>query len=156
MFLTIKMKRSITAAITAFLILVLNASAIIAGTKSTDQTSSKAAANEDVYIPKDLDDCFVQLERILQPTDIDKMKVGSEKDMIQYHRSLGMWMRNNWGLWSGSRLKQYFNNLGIHHPDDMSGIILDSFWRHLHGQPIRLEEQIKYYHNYWNKELQGK
>jgi hypothetical protein len=38
---------------------------------------------------------------------------------------------------------------GIFHPDDMSGIILDSFWRHLHSQPIKLEEQTAYYQEYW-------
>ena len=71
--------------------------------------------------------------------------------MIRYHRTIGMWMRNNWGLWRGSRLKQYFNNLGVNHPDDMSAIILTSFWRHLHKQPIKLEEQIKVCQDYWAK-----
>lgn len=32
------------------------------------------------------------------------VKEGSEQDMIRYHMGLGMWMRNNWGLWGGSRL----------------------------------------------------
>ena len=60
-------------------------------------------------------------------------------------------MRNNWALWKGSELSRWFNEKGIHHPDDMSGIIFDSFWRHLNNQPLKLEEQIKYYQDYWKK-----
>lgn len=150
------MKILTIAALTTFLILGLNHPATYAGTEGAKQSLSDLKSEEKVYIPKDLEDCFVQLEKILQQADLEKIKVDPEKDMILYHRSLGMWMRNNWGLWSGSRLKLYFNNLGIHHPDDMSGIILDSFWRHIHGQPIRLEEQIKSYQDYWKKENQSK
>jgi len=104
-----------------------------------------------VYIPKDLEDCFQELKSMLHPSLIQEMKSGSERDMVKYHLGLGMWVRNNWGLWKGSRLKDYFNGLGIFHPDDMSGIILDSFWRHLNNSPINLQEQIKYYQEYWKK-----
>lgn len=104
-----------------------------------------------IYIPKDLDDCFKELKKRLSPELIEEMKTGTENDMNKYHHGLGMWMRNNWGLWSNSRLKKYFNDLGIRHPDDMSGIILTSFWRYLNDKPIKLQEQIKYYQDYWKK-----
>jgi hypothetical protein len=104
-----------------------------------------------VYIPENLDDCFKELNKMLEVELIKEMKTGKEDEMSKYHRGLGMWMRNNWGLWKGSRLKKYFNDLGINHPDDMSGIILTSFWRNLNNQPIKLEEQIKYYQEYWKK-----
>lgn len=105
----------------------------------------------DVYIPKDLDDCFAELRRILPEKTVEAMKTGSEDDMVLYHHGLGTWLRNNWGLWKGSRLSKWFNEKGIRHADDMSGIILDSFWRHLNGQPIKLDEQIKHYQDYWKK-----
>ena len=104
------------------------------------------------YVPEDLDDCFTQLKSHLEPQAIEKMKSGTEADMSLYHFSVGMWMRNNWGLWGGSRLARWFNAQGIKHPDDMSGIILTSFWRHLHGKPIKLEEQVKFYQDYWEKQ----
>lgn len=31
----------------------------------------------------------------------------------------------------------------------MSGIILTSYWRHLHNQPIDLETQVSFYVDYW-------
>lgn len=103
------------------------------------------------YIPKDLDDCFKELNKMLSPELIKEMKAGTEDDMSKHHFGLGLWMRNNWGLWSGSHLAKYFNNLGIRHPDDMSGIILTSFWRFLNKKPLKIDDQTQYYKNYWEK-----
>jgi glutathione peroxidase-family protein len=104
-----------------------------------------------VYIPKDLEDAFVELSKMLSPALLNEIRLKSERDMIEYHHGFGKWLRNNWGLWAGLRLAQYFRQLGINHPDDMSGIILTSFWRHLHSQPIKLEEQVEAYKEYWRK-----
>ena len=54
-------------------------------------------------------------------------------DMIAYHLGLGMWMRNNWGLWGGSRLQKYFREKGIGDPEEMSSVILFLYWDWLHG-----------------------
>jgi len=114
------------------------------------EAKDKAQTGEkEVYIPKDLNDCFAELKRILSKEQVETMKTGSEEDMIDYHHGLGTWLRNNWGLWGCSRLSRWFNEKGIKHPDDMSGIILDSFWRHLNGKPIKLDEQVKHYQDYW-------
>lgn len=104
-----------------------------------------------VYIPKDLDECFSELKKILSKKTVETMKTGPEGDMSLYHHGLGTWIRNKWGLWKGSHLAKWFNERGIRHPDDMSGIILRSFWRHLNNQPLKLDEQIKFYQDYWKK-----
>jgi hypothetical protein len=106
------------------------------------------------YIPGDLEDCFSELDKMLHPDLILEIKRGSESDMIQFHFGLGMWIRNNWGLWQGSVLGEYFNALGIYHPDDISGIILDSYWHYLNDEPIELDEQVNYYKEYWKKQNQ--
>ena len=106
----------------------------------------------DIYIPKDLDDCFEGLRKLFDDSDLkDFVENSKEDDMYKYHHGLGRWLRNNWGLWGGSRLKDWFEERGILHGDDMSGIILTSFWRQTHNEPIKLEEQIKHYHDYWKK-----
>ena len=108
--------------------------------------------NEEIYIPKNLDDAFDQLDQLLSSENIYTLKaLQSEDDLARYHFGLGLWMRNNWGLWRGSRLTKHFNDLGIYHPDDMSAIILVSYWRRLNNLPIKLEEQIKYYQDFWEK-----
>lgn len=117
-----------------------------------------AASQYKVYVPTNLEDAFGELNKMLHPDLVKEMKEAPEREMSGYHMGLGLWMRNNWGLWGGSRLAKYFNGIGIFHPDDMSGIILHSFWRHLNAQPIKLDEQVAYYQKYWkvNKEPQKK
>jgi hypothetical protein len=97
-----------------------------------------------IYIPIDIEDCFKQLDKQLKTTTINEFKSMSEKDATTFsHFGLGLWMRNNWGLWKGSRLSTYFNKLGITHPDDMSDIILKSYYRFLNKQSIDLNKQIE-------------
>lgn len=103
-----------------------------------------------IYIPKDLDDCFKQINSFWNDSTKTKVKNWKEDEFTgKVHLSFGMWMRNNWQLWGGSRLSKYFSDLGIHHPDDMSGIILDSYHRYLNKTDIKLDEQVKYYQDYW-------
>jgi hypothetical protein len=89
----------------------------------------------DVYIPKDLGEALIELDKSL--TEINKKEMQAlpkRADMIQYHHSLGTWMRNNWGLWGGSRLQKYFTDKGIMHPDDMSSVVLFFYYDWLHGK----------------------
>lgn len=90
---------------------------------------------EGIYIPKNLEECFIQLDKILKPKDIETIKnLKSKDDMSNYHFGLGLWIRNNWGLWGGSRLQIYFFNKGVNHPDNMSGIILEYYYEWLHNE----------------------
>jgi len=50
-----------------------------------------------------------------------------EEFTAQAHFGLGLWMRNQWGLWRGGPLTKYFCQLGVYHPDDMSSIILTTY-----------------------------
>lgn len=105
-----------------------------------------------IYIPKDLEDCFKQIDSFWDDSTKAEVKLWTEEVFTsRAHHGFGMWMRNNWQLWGGSRLSNYFNDLGIYHPDDMSGIILDSYHRFLTGKDIKLEEQIKFYQDYWKQ-----
>src|ERR1044072_28190 len=120
--------------------------------KPTPDPTSK----HNIYIPANLEDTFGELKKMLHPELLKEMQESSEEGMIEYHMGLGLWMRNNWKLWAGSRLSEYFNGIGIFHPDDMSGIILTSFWRHLHSQPLKLEEQVSRYQKYWKVNAEPK
>ena len=91
------------------------------------------------HIPKDLNDCFIELSKILELKDLKELKNGTEEEMAGQHHFLGRYLRNTWELW------------GIKHADDMSGIILDSFWRYLNSKPIKIDEQVKFYQDYWEK-----
>ena len=88
-----------------------------------------------VYIPKNLEDCFIQLDKLLSDEDKQTIKqLQSKEETIQFHHGLGMWLRNNWGLWGGSRLQQYMLDRKINHPDDMSATILMFYYDWLNGK----------------------
>lgn len=105
---------------------------------------------DNIYIPKNLEDSFTQINLFWSDSTKTKAKnLTEDKFSSNVHFGFGMWIRNNWKLWGGSRLSKYFNDLGIRHPDDMSGIILTSYHRYLNNKEIRLEEQIKHYQDFW-------
>jgi hypothetical protein len=118
--------------------------------RAEDKIRSTADTLRGEYIPKDIKDCIQQIDSFWDDSTKMIIKEMSEEDFTaKVHLSFGMWMRNNWQLWSESRLSTYFNKLGIFHPDDMSVIILNSYYRHLTNQEIQLEKQIDYYQYYW-------
>jgi hypothetical protein len=96
------------------------------------------------YIPKDLKGAVRELDRMLPQNMKDKLKLSSERGLLEYHFGLGMWLRNNWGLWHESSLAKYFSKAGVKQPDDMSGMIIDCYWRHLNGNEAYDEVIAKY------------
>lgn len=105
---------------------------------------------EGIYIPKNLTECFKEIDRFLNQSEKDKIKSKTEDEFrAEAHFVLGLWMRNNWALWKGSRLYCFFKSKGIFHPDDMSGIILTSYYRKLNNTDIKLDLQIEKYRKYW-------
>ncbi|GAA4825272.1 DUF6794 domain-containing protein [Algivirga pacifica] len=105
-----------------------------------------------VYIPNDLEDCFVQINAFWSDSTKQQVTEWTEDEFVgKAHMGFGTWMRNNWRLWGGSRLSKYFNDMGIYHPDDMSGIILISYHRYLNDTDIQFKKQVKYYQVYWKK-----
>lgn len=116
------------------------------------QTAREEEEDKGIYIPKNLDDALSHLEKVLTKEDKEKIEqMESSKDMTGYHFGFGRQLRNDWGLWAESRLALWFNEQGIHHADDMSGIILDSLWSHINKKPIELDKQIKVYQDYWKE-----
>jgi hypothetical protein len=99
-----------------------------------------------IYIPNDPEEALTELDGLLPSCFVEAFLKRGPDD---YHLSVGLWLRNNWGLWRGSRLAKRFNEMGIYHPDDMSGIILASYYRYLRRQPLHLEEQVDLYQTYW-------
>lgn len=100
-----------------------------------------------VYIPIDLDDAFVELERLSSPADIEKFKSATEETVRdKLHFGLGRWMMYNWGFYMGSRLSLSLKELGLEHPDDMAKFLLVSWHRHLNEKPLDVEAQVDYYY----------
>jgi hypothetical protein len=104
------------------------------------------------YNPKNFDECLLQLDTLINDSLkqwIRCLPDGRFGNIV--HDSFGMYLRNNWGLWGETELAKNLYEMGIFHPDDMSAIILDSYQRKLKGEDIRIEEQLKYYQDYWRE-----
>lgn len=99
-----------------------------------------------IYIPKDIDEAIDTLDTILSAEDkqfaTDSLSL--EAFRVGTHLGLGMWIRNNWGLWGGSRLQRYFRDRRVFHPDDMSGVILKAYYKKkIQGLEYSAEEDIE-------------
>ncbi len=116
------------------------------------QVSCDIYQNEN-YIPIDLDDSFNYLNCNLSEVELKSFKEQDEKEAIsQLHFSTGLYIRNNWGLWSGeSELFKFFENLGVTHPDDISGIILTSYHRSINGKNTQFDKMISEAKKYWEQ-----
>lgn len=104
------------------------------------------------YIPHNLEEAFEWIDKYV--VDIkDFIKCDEDEAIGMSHHGLGRWLRNNWGLWKeDSPMAFYFMTLGIKHADDMSGIILTSYWRHKNNKPLELDKQVQHYKDWWSKE----
>lgn len=112
----------------------------------------------EIFNPSNLEEVFEWMDNNM-PGFLDNVKEASEEKIVSYHHGIGTWLRNNLHLWEDCGkpyeqkrpLMRWFNDNGIYHPDDVSAIIFTSLSRHLKGEDLRLNEQFKYYQDYWEK-----
>ena len=84
-------------------------------------------------IPKTVEEAVSTLGRILSDEDREYLL---ENGAVSMHDSLGRWIRNEWGLWTDSELKNELNEKGFDHPDDMSNYIIEEFIKYWNGKRI--------------------
>lgn len=82
-------------------------------------------------IPTNLEECIKKLDTQLSEDDKQFL---IDNDALAVHHTLGRYIRNNWGLWKDSELKQNIQKLGYEHPDDMSNFIIKEYIKHLKVQ----------------------
>jgi hypothetical protein len=99
--------------------------------------------------PKDLEGAFLALDSILPDSTRRRIRDFPAESLWVYHMGLAMWMRNSWGLWSGSDLQRDLRRRGVKHPDDMSSLILSSYRHRLRGEPLGIEEAVRDFDEFW-------
>ena len=106
-----------------------------------------------VYIPADLTDAFVQLNKLIDPESKAKFKAMAEEDAVhKLYFSFGRWIIHNWGFYGGSRLSHHIRDLGITFPEDMAAFIILSYHRNLNRKELKIKEQVTYYQEKIKKE----
>jgi hypothetical protein len=97
-----------------------------------------------VYIPADLGEAFVELNKKIDPESKKKFKnLGEEEAFQKLFFSFGRWITYNWGFYEGSRLSHYLKQIGLHHPDDMARFIIVTYHRHLNKKPLEVKPLIE-------------
>jgi hypothetical protein len=95
--------------------------------------------------PGSIEEAITYFEHHWPAKEKEKFKLKPERQAVmELHFSVGMWIRNEWIR--GNRdtaLLHQFLALDIHHPDDMSGIILTCLHRKLNNRPLDIEGMAK-------------
>lgn len=90
--------------------------------------------------PTTISESVDSLLKVLSVEDKALIKHTLYKNLYMFHHGFGTWIRNNFGLW-GDNDSLIFNcakskESNFIHPDDASGIIIDSLWNKLQKQNI--------------------
>jgi hypothetical protein len=133
--------------ISVFLVLLASTFALSAQTEAEYEANyAKRIIQEEingVYIPKDLNDAFNELNSLSDPAGLAKFKKAPE-EMIRrkLHFGLGRWIMINWGLEDGSRYSHFLKGKGISLPDDMVRVTIVTWHRYLNEKPQKFEEEL--------------
>ncbi len=92
--------------------------------------------------PRTLDEAHQVLAQLLSPELVQDLRARSDRGAAGVNSALGRELRNIWGLWNRSPLRDHLLGLGLRHPDEMSELILVTFVRYLSGRPLRVAEEV--------------
>ena len=91
--------------------------------KNTDMKKQK---------PKNLTECIQMLDKNLKKQDKEYIKTLTEEEFfMESHFTIGMGIRNEWIRSGNPELVKFFLDQGVKHLDDMSAMILTSYYRYL-------------------------
>lgn len=108
--------------------------------------------NMNISVPKSVAEAIDQLATCLGPTEVAGIKAG-RISYHDYHFGMGMYIRNEWGFWvKEGPLYEELEALGLHHPDDMSGLILKGMVQKVLGQELDIQSEVQKYKDYWDSE----
>ena len=95
---------------------------------------ANAQPNES-YIPRNLEEAMQALDKMISEVEKDELcKMDEGEFLVDTHFGIGMYLRNEWGLWGKSDLSKYFRRRGVRHPDDMYYEILKAYYNNILSQ----------------------
>ena len=111
----------------------------------------KASASE---VPNTLPQAFAALDQQLGPAQKTAFKSAQELEAVtNMHMSLGLYIRNEWFRSGKSKLVVQLRGLGARSLDDVSSVVLTSYWRYINGRPLGVEAQCACYAAWWQERL---
>lgn len=122
--------------------LLLSAAIAAACGPRPDSVGNDGSVAALAQVPEPIADAFRHLDREVPAEDRDTLRATPPGEMVRYHMGLGMYVRNELGLWRGGPLQDWFRAKGVRHPDDMSGVLLEAYGLYLRGAPVNLDSII--------------
>ena len=124
--------------------MLVSTSTLVFGQKNDTEKQYQQRIKKDiingVYIPADLAECFMELNKKISKESKAKFKIMPEAEAAtKLHFSLGRWIWHNWSFYEGSRLSVYLNKVGVHHPEDMAQLIIITYHRYLNKKPLEVK-----------------
>jgi hypothetical protein len=105
------------------------------------------------YIPKDIEDCFRELDKMFSDSIKDEIKnMESDSFVFVTYSRFGRYLRNTWQLWGGSRLSKYLYNHGACQAEGMSSYILGFYNDYLKGKKVNLEKNDTFCNQYYERQ----
>lgn len=116
------------------------------GYEETYQRNIKKSRINGVYIPKDIEEAFAELDA-LSPEEAKAKFTNAPEDVIatKLHFGLGRWISVYWNFIEGSRYVEYLRQLGLTDPDHMIQFTIVSYHRYKNARPIDIDAQIANY-----------
>jgi len=100
-----------------------------------------------VYIPRDINDAFIQLNKLTDIPSKDHFKAQPEAGVEEkFFYGLGRWIIHNWGFYGGSRFSHHIKSMGIYHPEDMAKFVIIAYHRHLNKKEVDIRSLMKKFH----------
>lgn len=90
------------------------------------------------------------IERIDTISEAERRHL-SKAGFAGLHISIGMSLRNAWGLWGENELVDDFRSLGLHHADDMSGYIFDGWKARFNEEAFNPQRTMRRYFKHWKE-----
>ena len=85
-----------------------------------------------VYIPRDIEDAMLTLDKLTDEAAREPLKTIHEDTMARkLFFGLGRWMEYNWNFEEGSRMSHYLRKKGLVYTEDMTRFMLITYHRHV-------------------------
>ncbi len=117
--------------------------ALVLAISCTDGPLPRRAPERLPTPPPALARAFAFMDSALSPAERDSLRQWLPDSAINLHMSVGLWLRNEAGLWKGGPIADSLRAHGVRHPDDMSDVILRGYGLYLRGDSVNLDSLIR-------------
>lgn len=99
------------------------------GCQTTPRTTSAELRARHPDWPLTVEDAVTKILAEMSETDKATVRAKKQDELIEYHMSWGLWIRNYYGLWNGNYSLLTDCHTGV--PDGASMVIIEAVWQRL-------------------------